>query len=163
MITPRVADPAPWTGLRRVARIVVAVVAVIAVALAARLLVAPLPSARTLTWQVAQGPAGHGFDFTTAGTATVVPIEVERPACAPDGTFWLAPPDVTSTPWAVVITMRMADTFDASGCATADEGRLPAVGSYLTGTYLDVHLAEPLGGRVLFDGSALVPGARPYP
>ncbi len=163
MITPRVADPAPRTGLRRVARIVAAVVAVLAVALAARLLVAPLPSERTLTWQVAQGAGGQGFDSTTAGTATVVPIEVARPACAPDGTSWLAPPVVTSTPWAVVITMRMADTFDASGCVTADEGRLPAVGYYLTGTYLDVHLAEPLGGRALFDGSALVPDARPEP
>jgi hypothetical protein len=34
------------------------------------------------------------------------------------------------------------------------------VGGYLTGTYLDVQLTEPLLGRVVFDGGGLLPEPR---
>ena len=44
-----------------------------------------------------------------------------------------------------------------TGTLGQHDGRLPGVGFYFTGTYLDVHLAESLGGRVLFDGSGLLP------
>jgi hypothetical protein len=146
---------APRTGPRRVARVAIMVAAVVVALVVARLLVAPLPSERSLGWRSA-------FGFPAAGSeaGNVVPIEVERPACAPDGTSWLAMPVVTYTPLAVFITIRMADTFDASGCSVAKDGLLPTVGSYLTGTFVPVHLSQPLGGRVLFDGAGLFPGPR---
>ena len=146
------------TARGRVARVGAVIIAVIAVVVVARLLVAPLPSDRTLTWK-----AGFGLDPTQAQTS-VVRIEVERPACAPDGTSWLATPAVTYTPLAVFITVRMADTFKVPGCTGTlgyPGGRLPLVGGYLTGTYLDVHLTEPVGVRVLFDGAGLLPEPRP--
>ena len=147
---------APRTGPRRIARVAIVVATVVVVLVVARLLVAPLPSERSLGWRSA-------FGFPAAGSeaGNVVPVEVERPACAPDGSSWLATPVVTYTPLAVFITIRMADTFDASGCSlVGDDGRLPTVGNYLTGSYVPVHLSEPLGGRVLFDGAGLLPEPR---
>jgi hypothetical protein len=149
---------APRTGARRIARAAIVIVAVAVILFAARLLVAPLPSERSLGWRSAYGFPGAG-----SGPGTVVPVEVERPACAPDGTSWLATPVVTYTPLAVFITIRMDDTFDTSRCSIADDGLLPTVGYYLTGTYLPVQLSEPIGGRALFDGSALLPGLRQHP
>ncbi len=71
-----------WSARRivstRVARVAAVVIAVAVFLVAARLLVAPLPSERTLTWK-----AGFAFDPEQARTATVVQVEVERPACAP--------------------------------------------------------------------------------
>jgi hypothetical protein len=145
------------TGRGRVARVGSVVVAVIVVVVVARLVVAPLPSDRTLTWK-----PGVVFDAAQA-EANVVRIEVERPACAPDGDGWIATPTVTDTPLAVFITVGMAETFDVPGCTGTlgyQGGLLPAVGGYLTGTYLDVHLAEALGGRLLFDGAGLLPEPR---
>ncbi len=132
------------------------IVAVIALVVA-RLLVAPLPSERTLTWQ-----AGFGLDPAQAHS-NVVRIEVERPYCAPDGDAWIAKPIVTYTPLAVFITVEMAGTFYVPGCTATSripDGRLPLVGGYLTGTYLDVHLGQPLGVRALFDGAGLLPEPR---
>jgi hypothetical protein len=138
-------------------RIGIGIVGVIAVVVVARLLVAPLPSERTLTWKA-------GFAYDPAQTqATAVQVEVERPGCTPDGTSWLATPVVTYTPLAVFITVRMADTFNVPGCTGTlgyHDGRLPLVGGYLTGTYLDVQLTEPLRGRALFDGAGLLPEPR---
>jgi len=80
---------------------------------------------------------------------------------------WPDPPEpravVSLAPLAVFITVRMADTFNVPGCAGTlghQDGRLPLVGGYLTGTYIDVQLAEPLGGRALFDGAGLIPEPR---
>jgi hypothetical protein len=145
------------TARGRVGRVGSVIVAVIAVVVVARLLVAPLPSERALTWK-----ADFTFDPAQA-QATVVWVEVERPACAPDGTSWIATPAVTYTPLAVFITVRMADTFNVPGCTGTlgyPDGRLPLVGEYFTGTYLDVHLTEPLGGRAVFDGAGLLPEPR---
>lgn len=145
------------TARGRVGRTGSVIVGVIAVVVVARLLVAPLPSERTLTWKT-----GFLFDPGQA-QANVVQVEVERPSCAPDGTSWLATPAVTYTPLAVFITVRMADTFNVPGCTGIlgfHDGRLPLVGGYLTGTYLDVELTQPLGGRVLFDGAGLLPEPR---
>ena len=61
------------------------------------------------------------------------------------------------------ITIRMADDLAASGCSAARDGRLPTVGSYLTGAYLPVRLSQPLGGRTLFDGAGLIPEPRLFP
>lgn len=145
------------TARGRVGRVGSVIVAVIAVAVIARLLVAPLPSERALTWK-----PGVVFDPAQA-PANVVRIEVERPHCAPDGDAWIATPVVTYTPLAVFITIRMADTFNVPGCTGTPgyhDGRLPLVGDYLTGTYLDVHLTELLLGRALFDGAGLLPEPR---
>jgi hypothetical protein len=148
---------APPTGRRRSSRVAIVVVAIIGALVVARLLVAPLPSGRSLGWQTA-----YGFPGAETDSGMVIPIEVERPACAPDGTSWLATPVVTYTPIAVFITIRMAGPFDTSGpgCAVAGDGPLPTVGNYLMGTYVPVLLSEPLGGRVLFDGGGLFPSPR---
>jgi hypothetical protein len=145
----------------RVARVATATVALGAFLLVARLIAAPLPSERALTWQANQGPSGPG-----SIPANVVMVEVERPACAPAGDGWIAPPVVTETPVAVVITLRLADGF--SGCLgtlgndpwNLPGGPLPGVSGYLMGTLLPVTLAMPLGGRLLLDGSGLLPTPR---
>ena len=142
---------------RSVGRVGSGIAVVIAVVVVARLLVAPLPSERALTWK-ATG-AFHPMEAAAKG----VRIEVEHPSCAPDGDAWIATPVVTYTPLAVFITVRMADTFNVPGCTGAPgyhDGRLPLVGGYFTGTYLDVQLTEPLGVRLLFDGAGLVPEPR---
>lgn len=151
---PGVPSRAP---LARVGRVVVVILAVIAVVVVSRLLVGPLPSDRTLTWKPGMAFASPDAD------ANIVRIEVERPACAPDGDAWIGTPVVTSTPLAVFITVRMADSFYAPGCTGSlgyENGRLPTVGGYFTGTYLDVRLGEPLGIRALFDGAGLLPEPR---
>ena len=152
MDSPQIASS---TGPSRIARVAIVVVAVLVGLFLARLLVAPLPSERSLPWRSASG-------FPAAGSeaGNVVPIEVERPACAPGGASWLATPVVTYTPLAVFITIRMAGTFDASRCSVAKDGLLPTIGNYLTGTYVPVLLTQPLGGRLLFDGAGLVPEPR---
>ncbi len=146
------------TARGRVARVASVIVTVVAVALVARLFVAPLPSEQALTWKM-----GFGYNPTSAD----VVIEVERPYCAPDDDGWIAEPVVTSTPVAVFITLRMADTFNVPGChgiLSRDPWGLPfglqTVGGYLTGTPLVIHLTAPLGLRVLFDGSGLIPVPR---
>jgi hypothetical protein len=145
------------TARGRVGRAASLVVGAVALVVVARLLIAPLPSDRTLTWRA-------GLDFDPAQTqTTTVQLEVERPACAPDGTAWIGPPVVTYTPLAVFITVHMADSFSVPGCTGSlgyQDGRLPLVGGYLTGTYVDVHLTEPLLGRALFDGAGLLPEPR---
>ena len=97
------------TARGRVGRVGSVMVGAIAVVVVARLLIAPLPSERMLTWK-----AGFAFDPAQA-QANVVRIEVERPYCAPDGHAWIATPAVTSTPLAVFITVRMADSFIVPG------------------------------------------------
>jgi len=154
----RFVDPDRSRGrIGRVGRVGSVIVGVLAIVVVARVLVAPLPSGRTLTWK-------SGFGLSPAqALANVVRVEVERPDCAPDGDAWIATPIVTDTPLAVFITIRMADTFNVPGCTGTlghQDGDLPLVGGYLTGTYLDVHLAEPLGGRLLFDGGGLLPEPR---
>jgi hypothetical protein len=153
--TPQIA---PRTRSRRFTRVAIVAASVVAVLVVTRLLVAPLPSERSLGWRTA-----YGFPGAEAGSGMVVPVEVERPGCAPDGTSWLDTPVVTYTPVAVFITIRMAEYLAASGCSAAHDGRLPTVGSYLTGTYVAVHLSQPLMGRMLVDGAGLIPEPRLFP
>jgi hypothetical protein len=123
-----------------------------------------IPSSRLLSWQRSSGFPAAGPDPATP-QGTVVTIEVEHPYCAPgDGTSWLAAPIVSSTPWSVTITMHMNDTPETASCSSTQaphEGPLPIVGGYLTGIFVPVHLSEPLGFRMLFDGSSSPPQARP--
>ena len=125
-----------------------------------------IPSSRLLSWQLNRMVPGSGFDQATAQTTTVVQIEVEHPYCAPiDVGPWLADPIVSYTPWSVTITMHMNDTPDAADCSSQQaphDGPLPIVGGYLTGLFYKVELSEPLGGRMLFDGSSFPPAARPF-
>jgi hypothetical protein len=124
----------------------------------------PIASSRLLSWQRSSGFPGAGSDPATP-QGTVVTIEVEHPYCAPgDGTSWLAAPIVSSTPWSVTITMHMNDTPETANCSSTQaphEGPLPIVGGYLTGIFVPVRLSEPLGFRMLFDGSSFPPQARP--
>jgi hypothetical protein len=160
---------APRTRLRRFAPgglVVVGVLMLIGVLAAWTLLPSlSLPSSQVVGWKLDYGYNGHGFDPTTAQTTSVVPIEVNRPDCAPGDASWLAAPVIAYTPWAVIITMHMTDTFSESTKCVAHErdSRLPLVGNYLSGDYYPVHLSEPLGGRALFDGAKFPPAARPYP
>ena len=121
-----------------------------------------IPSGRLLSWQLNRIP-GLGFDPAAAQTTTVVQIEVEHPYCLGMGTgASLEDPTVTYTPWSVVITMHMNETAGCSSQQAPHQGSLPLVGGYLTGLFVQVPLSEPLGGRMLFDGSSFPPGFRPY-
>ena len=167
MTTPSTAS-APRTRLRRFASVGLVVVGILMlVGLAAWLLVPSLliPSSQVVGWKLDYGYNGPGFDPKTAQTGLVVPIEVNRPVCAPGDDSWLATPVVAYTPWAVIITMHMTDSFsESTRCVAHDrDSRLPLVGNYLSGDYFPVHLSEPLGGRALFDGAKFPPAARPYP
>ena len=159
MIAPHTAAPESRTRLRRfvpIGLVLVGVVMLVAVA-AWLLLPSSVPPARFVGWKLDYGYIGPAFDPATAQTTTVIPVEVDWPACAPGGVSWLATPVVTYTPVSVTIQLRMTDTAAAT-CADR-----PVVGTYLSGVYLQVHLSEPLGGRALFDGSSSPAAARPYP
>jgi hypothetical protein len=164
MTTPSTAS-GPRTTLRRFAPVGLAVIGVVMLigVLAAWTLLPSLsiPSSQVVGWKLDYGYNGPGFDPTTT---TVVPIEVNRPVCAPGDVSWLATPVIAYTPWAVIITMHMTDTFsESTKCVAHDrDSRLPLVGNYLSGDNYPVNLSEPLGGRVLFDGAKFPPAARPY-
>ncbi len=124
-----------------------------------------IPSSRLLNWKVVSGLLGRTLDPATART-TAVTIEVEHPGCTPtDVGPWLADPIVSYTPWSVTITMHMNDTADTAGCSSQQaphDGSLPLVGGYLMGIIYEVRLSEPLGGRMLLDGSSFPPQVRQY-
>jgi hypothetical protein len=137
---------------RRIASVGAVVVAfVIGFGLAAWLL-PPLsiPSSRSVGWVLGDGFGGPGFEPASAQTTTVIAMIVDTPSCTQDRD-WLATPAVTYTPWAVTITMHTSASFgDVTKCG----------GWMLSGTYVQVQLSEPLGGRALFDGSRFPPHAR---
>jgi hypothetical protein len=167
MTTPSTPS-APRTGLRRFAPTALVIVGVVTlvVVLAACLLFPSLliPSSRLAEWQLSLGYGGPKFDPATAQTTTVIPLEVLRPTCAPGDDSWLGAPAITYTPWTVIITIHTNDAFgDITKCWTRDGTGQLIVSNYDTGSYLPVHLSEPLGGRALFDGSKFPPAARPYP
>ena len=161
MITPHTTAPESRTRLRRfvsIGLVLVGVVMLAAVAAWLLLLSSSVPPARFLGWKfVYNDGGGVAFGPATAQTTTVIPVEVDDPACVPGGISWLATPVVTYTPVSVTIQLRMTDTA-AAACADNH-----FVGFYLSGIYLPVHLSEPLGGRALFDGSSSPAAARPYP
>ncbi len=125
-----------------------------------------IPSSRLLNWKLNSGFAGAGLDPEAVRATRVVTIEVEHPGCTPISVGpWLADPIISSTPWSVTITMHMNDTADTANCSSQQaphDGPLPIVGGYLMGVLVEVHLGEPLGGRMLFDGSTFPPQLRPY-
>ncbi len=153
---------------RRLATAAIGLLAVLMVAsIPVRLMVPAqsIPSSRLLSWQLSS-PFGHRLDPSTAQATTVVQIEVEHPGCAPiDVGPWLADPIISYTPWSVTITMHMNDTPDTANCSSQQaphDGPLPIVGGYLSGLFVPIQLGEPLGGRMLFDGSTFPPQGRPY-
>jgi len=154
------------TGLHPIAIVGVMVLGAIVVGalVAVALPKSSFPPERTVGWKLNYGYMGPGFDPATAGTTTVVPVEVTRPVCAPNDLSWLGTPNISYASSAVTIQLRMSDAFDAAKCTSVDKaGRLPVVGFYLSGIYLAVQLKEPLAGRALLDGSMSPPAARPYP
>lgn len=153
-----VPQPNPRRQILSIGLVLVGVVMLVAVAAWLLLPSSSVPPARFLGWKLVYDYGGGlAFDPATAQTTTVIPVEVDDPACAPDGLSWLATPVVTYTPVSVMIQLRMTDTA-AARCADSH-----IVGTYLSGIYLPVQLSEPLGGRALFDGSSSPPAARPYP
>ncbi len=161
LVTARVAARRAVTGA------MAGLVVLMVISLPVRLL-APAPlinSSRLLSWRIAGGSIGVASDPATTPTTNVLTIEVEHPGCAPiEAGPWLADPIVLSTPWSVTITMHMNDTPDTAGCSSMEglhDGSLPLVGGYLTGIFVPVQLNEPLGDRMLFDGSAFPPATRP--
>ena len=160
MIPPHTAAPESRTTLRRfvsIGLVLVGVVMLVAVAAWLLLPSSSVPPVRLVGWQLDYGYGEPVFEPATAQTTTVIPVEVTRPFCAPDGVSWLATPVVTYTPVSVTIQLRMTDTA-AAACADSH-----LFAAYLSGIYLPVHLSEPLGGRALFDGSSSPAAARPYP
>jgi hypothetical protein len=126
------------------------------------------PKGTPIGWQLANlhstgGPRGWD-NLAEAKAATVVYLRTDWwPGCHPydemtgatADSSWLTP-DITYTPWAVIITMRIKDAYyqdPECGRSFYDYWGLPVA----------VQLSEPLGGRALFDGSAFPPAARPYP
>lgn len=162
--TPPAATRAPLTRLQRVAGVGFGVVAGFIVLLLAVCLLFPalsIPSERLVSWRGGP-PAGP----VEAQTARAIRVEANRPGCVSDARAWLAPPTVTYTPWAVIITLHTSDAFESTSQCPRDKpddkGRLPIVGYFLSGYYVDVHLSEPRGGRMLLDGSEFPPAPRPW-
>jgi hypothetical protein len=157
------------TGLRiRRPRLVFAGIAVLAVAVGLGAWSVLGPHGKSVGWQLAKlhsvgGPRGWD-SLDEAKAATVVYLRTDWwPACHPydndTGGFanssWLTP-DITYTPWSVMITLRIKDSYYQN----RDCGR----GFYdFWGLPVAVPLQEPLGGRALFNGSTFPPAARPYP
>jgi hypothetical protein len=150
------AASAPLTRLQRIAGVGFGVVAVLIVLLLAAWLLFPalsIPSERLVSWR-----GGAGSD----PTSTKIQVEATGANCFMDGGPWQAPPMITYTPWAVMITLHTTDAFGATHKSfTPATSGLAKVGCYLSGPYLTVQLSEPLGGRRLFDGSQFPPAARP--
>jgi hypothetical protein len=63
----------------------------------------------------------------------------------------------------VTITLRTsaAHANDSKCSERGADGRLQAVGYYMSPVFFPVQLSEPLGGRPLFDGSSFPAAARP--
>jgi hypothetical protein len=155
---PEATTPVPVSATHRLLprALVIAGVALLVVALGAWLFFPALsiPTNRLTGWQM-HGFLGQGFDPTTAKTTTVVRVAIPQwPVEFGQGdSSWLARPEVTYTPWSVTITLYTSDAFTGQ----------KVHGWFDTGSWVDVHLKEPLRGRALFDGSTFPPAARPYP
>ena len=163
MIPPPAAASTRRTRLPRYAPDVVIVAVGVVLALVTAWMFIPylsFPSSRLVGWQLPGGLGAPGVD-SSAQTTMVIPMSVDWPPCAPMWTgtdqsddSWLGTPGITYTPWSVTITMHMKDSFIVpTDCSS----------HYFSGLYVPVQLSEPLGGRALFDGSTIPPGARPYP
>ncbi len=100
------------------------------------------------------GVNARPLDATTSQTATDIEVHVANqwPAQEPPG-GWLDPA-VIDTPWAIVVTLHPTDAYRAMIASGP-------VGSYDTGGWVKVHLAEPLDGRPIYDGSSFPPADRP--
>ena len=88
MITPHTAAPESRTRLRRfvpIGLVLVGVVMLVAVAAWLLLPSSSVPPVRFVGWKLDYGYGGPAFDPATAQTTTVIPVEVARPFCAPDG------------------------------------------------------------------------------
>ena len=136
--TSPAADRAPLTRLQRIAGVGFGVVAVLIVLLLAAWLLFPalsIPSERLVSWR--GGPPSNAI---AAQTTTAVRVEANRPGCVSDAGAWLAPPAVTFTPWAVIITLHTSDAFEGtSTCPRTkpdDKGRLPIVATTCRATTL---------------------------
>jgi hypothetical protein len=150
--------------VRRISPVGVAAVAVVIIVALAAWRLAPSHSSPTVGWSLASASGGPAFRPDTAQATTIVLIRTSWwPGCSPWGDLgkdtsdssWLTP-DITYTPWAVMITLRESDSYVATKCD-------PFSFYDYWGIPVQVHLSEPLGGRALFDGSSSPPAARPYP
>ncbi len=111
------------------------------------------PSWQLVGWERASGGAPR-LDPTKAQTTNVVMVGIwvhGTPSLPLDASY--LEPLITYNPWSVIITLRDPHAVDC--------GALPCVGGYTTTIPYPVQLSEPLGGRVLLDGSAFPPASRP--
>lgn len=165
MITPDPTYP-PRTWLRRLAAAgVILVAAVIVGGFAAWYLFPSLstPSTRLVGWRVGYGFGQHEVVADAAQMTTVIPVEATWTICAPGDRSWIAPPMITYTPLAVIITLRTTDEFGDRNKCLKDGPHGQMEGNYLSGLYFPVQLSERLAGRALFDGSMFPPAARSFP
>jgi hypothetical protein len=120
------------------------------------------PSSRLVGWRVGYGFGSHEVVADAAQTTTVISVEATWTICAPADPSWIAPPMITYTPLAVIITLKTTDEFGDRNKCLQSGPHGPMEGNYLSGLYFPVQLSERLGGRALFDGSVFPPVARPF-
>ena len=147
--TPTQAQPRSRTT------VAAAVVALLLIGALGAWLLAPsllIPADRIVGWQL-EGYPGRVTDASASGTDITVFIDQWPEALEPGDGSWLDQ-RVIETPFTVTITLHTTDAFAS----------LPGPrGWYDTGGWVTVHLAGPLGGRSLFDGSGFPPQPRPLP
>lgn len=109
------------------------------------------PPWRMVGWQL-QG-YGRPVSDTAAISTTIEVFVAQWPTEYRQGDASWLEQTVIETPWTVTIALHTSDAYDAGPA-------LRVRGWYDTGGWVTVHLLAPLGGRLLFDGSAFPPQPR---
>ena len=148
-MTPTLGPDPEMRGRRIAAAFTTAVTAGVGILVAVSLLAPSAPPLRALSWRLGDGYQVPTFDAVTARTTTQLAIDVDQLSCPEGQTYRQASPTIDYEPETVTITFPLEG--DTSGCAP-----------FLSGLGRVVRLREPLGGRLLFDGSQDPPVSRPY-
>ena len=103
----------------------------------------------------------------TDPSASVIRIYASEPYCTSsfhwDSRVWHLGPEVIDTPTSVTISLPAGPTFDRDRCWPVSGTSSNRFQSYsLDVEWIDVYLAVPLRGRLLFDGAQDPPMPRPY-
>ena len=131
------------------AAITIAVTIGVVVLVAVSLLAPSEPPLRALSWRLGDGYQVPTFDAVTARTTRTLSVDVDHLSCGEGQTYREESPIIDYAAGTVTITIPVEG--DTTGCAP-----------FLSGLGRVVHLREPLGGRLLFDGSQDPPVSRPY-
>jgi hypothetical protein len=121
----------------------------VGVLVAVNVLAPSAPPLRALSWRLGDGYQVPEFDAVTARTTRTLWVDVDQVSCGEGQTYLARSPVIDYRPTAVTITFPIEG--DPTDCSP-----------FLSGTGEVVQLREPLGGRLLFDGSQDPPSSRPY-